>query len=274
MLFDSWRLQLSTIDPDAHTWQTCRRVVQRLIKQYEWKLAKEEDLVEQVLESAVPDASSAELEKLTLRTYAIVLHEACRQTVNFKRQEQAYLEVHRYLFRLAYKMWPGLDEDVLEDVVQGALCRVFEQLNLDKCKKPAAYFHYVKLLLLWTARDELRQLSRRRTETPLQQEDDSEPGQQILDSIPDDWSSTDPQWQASYCEQWEVLAVAIHRLSSTRMHEVILGKFFEGLKDQEIGDRLGVTANYVRVIRHEAMTLLRKDEHLRGYFKGTESEEG
>jgi RNA polymerase sigma factor (sigma-70 family) len=263
---------LSTIDPDANTRQTCRRVVQRLIRQHEWKLAKEDDLIERVLESTMPEASSAELEKLTLRAYAIVLHEACRQTANFKRQEQAYLEVHRYLFRLAYKMWPGLDEDVFEDIVQGALCHLFEQLNLDKCKQPAAYFHYLKLLLLWAARDELRQLSRRKTETSLEQEDSSEPELQILDSIPDDRSLTDPQWQTSYREQWEVLAVAIQRLPDARMREVILGKFFGGLKDQEIGDRLGVTANYVRVIRHEAMTLLRKDEHLRGYFKGADSE--
>jgi DNA-directed RNA polymerase specialized sigma24 family protein len=71
-----------------------------------------------------------------------------------------------------------------------------------------------------------------------------------------------------------MLLEAIQRLPNDLMRKAVLLKYFGGLGDTEIGERLGITANYVRVLRHRGIRLLQEDERLTEYLYGTNNEEG
>jgi DNA-directed RNA polymerase specialized sigma24 family protein len=74
------------------------------------------------------------------------------------------------------------------------------------------------------------------------------------------------QARLSQIEHLQVLVAAINRLPNEREQKVILGKFFEGLSDQEIAVRLGIKAGHVRKLRHTGLNRLRQDQQLQDYF--------
>jgi DNA-directed RNA polymerase specialized sigma24 family protein len=67
---------------------------------------------------------------------------------------------------------------------------------------------------------------------------------------------------------------AIQRLPNDLMRKTVLLKYLEGLSDTEIGEHLGITANYVRVLRYRGIRLLQEDECLTEYLHGMNGEEG
>lgn len=228
--------------------QTCRHIVRALTRRYSWALLPDEELVEAVVRLAEPGASAADLRRRALHHYTVILYEACRQTENPDRRERAYHELFRYLFRIAYNRWP----DLAEDVTQRALLLIYEQM--DRCRNPGTFLAFA-LCKLQHAFEQERQAR-----------DDRRPRRGVgQSSVEEDRAG--PGSRLEQEERLQVLVEAIQRLPDRRQRKVILLRFFGGLSDEEIGARLGITANNVRVLRHRGLARLRNDEQLREYFE-------
>jgi RNA polymerase sigma factor (sigma-70 family) len=86
----------------------------------------------------------------------------------------------------------------------------------------------------------------------------------LEECIPDD-IPTDQAMLVARLERQDrcrALMAAIQRLADERQRQVILLRFLGGLNDAEIGERLGIMAGYVRVLRHRGIRRLQKDESL------------
>ena len=226
------------IDPTLQL--ACRRAVRTLIERHDWVLPREDDLVQWVLDSIGAGEPPNNLERVV---YSVALYEACRQTADPGRRERAFLELHRSLFRTAYRRWPEL----AEDATQRALILVFEQM--DRCQGPVTFlgFAFFKLLQGFTA--EWRAIKRNPPPPP--------PPPPI------------PPLSQPGLEQQEALHIlieAIRRLPDRREQQTILFKFLEGLSDEAIGARLQLTVGHVRTLRHRGITRLRSDKWLADYF--------
>ena len=235
-------------NPPGHTNETaCRRVVQELIEKYAWALLQEDELVELVLSSVSPDASQAELNRLTRHHYTIILYEACRQDQDLPRRERAYRELFRYLYRAAYNRWPEL----AEDATQRALALVYEQI--DHCRDTGTFLAFA----LWKLRHAFQQELRARSDDwPAEEIDrNAEIGQSTAQS------------HLGQKERLRALVEAIQRLHDERKSKTILLRYLGGLSDEEIGVRLGITVGNVRVLRHRGLAQLREDEQLKEYFE-------
>ncbi len=241
---------------DAAYRMTCRRVVQALIEKHDWALLHEDDLLESVLGSTQSEVSPTDLERKTRHHYTIALYEACRQAKDRDRRERGYHEMFRYLLRVAYNRWPEL----AEDATQRAMVLVYEQI--DRCRNPGAFLAFAFYKLRQAFKQEQRA---RGKELPLKEViQNSTKSERTILSL-----------QLDQEELCQVLLEAIKRLLKDLVQKVIILKFFGGLSDAEISERLGITAGYVRVLRHRGIKRLRKDEHLRDYFnfEGANSEE-
>jgi len=225
----------------------CRRIVRDLIAKYEWTLLEEDELIELVMNSN-PEISPTKVERLAKHYHSITLYEACRQSENLDRREQGYRELHRLLFHIAYNRWPEL----AEDTTQRTLLLVYEQI--DRCQHPGTFLAF--------ALNKLRHA--------LKQEHQASKREQILDEASQDkigrkQAASGPDLEEK--ETCHVLLDAIKRLAKDHEQQVVLLKYYGGLSDEEMAERLGITVNYVRVLRHRAKIKLRQDEGLRDYVQ-------
>jgi RNA polymerase sigma factor (sigma-70 family) len=239
------RADSSDIDDVAFR-HVCQQTIRMLIEKHGWLLLGEDDLLDLLLRSPQSPGSPADLERLVKGHYIRALYEACRQTADPERCEQGYRELSRYLYRAASNRWP----DMAEDITQQALLLVYQQI--DRCHEPTTFLAF--------ALNKLRGVvsQNRRFASPGSSWEEA---QQVAD--PDLVASDETQQEKQ--EQLEVLLDAIQRLPNKQQQPIIL-KFFEGLSDEEISKRLGLTVSNVRVLRHRALLQLREDEPLRAYF--------
>jgi RNA polymerase sigma factor (sigma-70 family) len=233
----------------------CRRIVRALVKKYDWALLSEDELVEWVLGSIQSEVAPAEVERLAKHRYTMALYEACRQAEHQDRCERGYHELFRFLFRAAHNRWPEL----AEDATQRALLLVYEQI--DRCRNPGTFLAFALYKLQHAFQQEQRARGKERSLGRMIGQSSIEGDRAALPS------RLDQQ------ERCQVLLDAIRRLPKDLAQKAILLKFFGGLGDAEISERLGITAGYVRVLRHRGIARLRKDKRLRGYIKGANSEE-
>jgi RNA polymerase sigma factor (sigma-70 family) len=245
-VFGFRRFHLSVADPDGITRNACQRIVRELIKQYEWQIISEDALVEWVLGSIKATITRAEVERLAKTCYAIALYEACKQSDDPVKRDRGYRELHRFLFRSAYKRWPGLERGVLEDGVQRALLLVYQQI--ESCRSPASFLGFASAKLRQAMTEEFR---RRQREMPVDPDD----------IIPEPTQSSSSQVQIEREECRQALHVALGGLPE-REQRAIVQKLL-GFSDQEIADELGITANNVRVLRNRTIKRLRADPRLR-----------
>jgi RNA polymerase sigma factor (sigma-70 family) len=232
----------------------CRRIVRDLIRKYEWALLSEDELVGLVLGSIESGVSPSEVKRLARHHYTIATYEACRQAKDSDRHEQGYRELFRYLFRAAYNRWPEL----AEDATQRALILVYEQI--DRCRNPGTFLAFA----LGKLRHAFKQEQRARgKEVPLKETGRSSSGR----------GRAEARTHLDHQERCQVLLDAVKRLPNDLERKPILLKFIGGLSDAEIGERLGITANYARVLRHRGIRRLRQDKRLKDYFERTNGEE-
>lgn len=230
--------------------EVCRQVVRTLIKKYEWGLLSEDNLVTAIQHlSAETDAKL--LEKRTTTHYMTTLYEACRQNTDLPLREKAYAELFVILNRLAEaKNWPELKDEA----VQRALQLIYEKI--EQCRNPAAFLSFTAYKL-WQGY------------TDAQRERDKNPDIALANELPDPINLEVKMYEE---EGIRFLLTAINGLSNQRQKEAILLKFFQGLSDKEIAERLKITSNYVRRLRHDGITKLRQNKHLRDYFTNNEDE--
>lgn len=225
--------------------QLCAPVVRRLCEAYGWAILSEEALTARVLALAPPDAPPSALEQLARDQYNRALWEACREGADPERREAAYAELQRYLYRAAYNRRPEL----AEECVQRALELVFAQV--ERCREPGAFLTF--------ALDKLRHA--------LKEEGARVERLAPADQGPEPCTAPDAVAVAAELhERAATLLAAVARLRDPRQRHVVLLKFYAGLDDQSIGDRLGITPNFVRVLRHRALTVLRADPALAAWL--------
>lgn len=239
--------------------QSYQQVVQALITRYGWGLLKADELAERILSSVDIKPTPVTLEEQARRCYAAVLFEACRQDEDDQRQNLAYTEVHRFLFRAAYSRWQDLPQDTVEDIAQQALVLVYQQI--DRCSSPQTFLAFAS----WKLRQAAKTVFRARSAGVVLEED-------VFINMPDTSKPADPQQELEQKERIQALLDAIERLPDERSKKVILLKFL-GYSDTDIGEQLGITANHVRVLRNHAKKLLKQDEILRQQAEAN-SEEG
>jgi len=223
-----------------------------MMVKYSWGLVSEGALVGRVL-SLVPESGSrSKLRTLALQEYTLILYEACRQSVDDQRKEQAFAELYRFIYRTAIRKWP----ETAEDLTQQALLLVCEQI--ENCRNPGAFLKFVLFKLRQAETQHTRVLEKNRAE---KQEDRDWQGS-------DERHTPSPHWQTTQREQLRILLQAISQIPDTRKQEVIILKYFMGLSDKEIAARMGITTNNVRVLRNRGIGRLKQDGDLVAYFKG------
>lgn len=240
------------VDVDEAVCLLCRRIVQAMVKEYDWALIPQDDLIERVLDATLLPGSPVDavdarcIERQAKRQYTMILYEACRQENDLNRREQGYAELSRFLFRVAYNRWPELAEDAM----QRALLLVYEQI--DRCQSPDTFlkFAFYKLRQAITDEARSRQKDQRGDETFL----------------PVESSQTTPIAHLEEQECRQLLLEAVMSLPKEPERQVILLKFFGGLSDMEIGERLGITTGNVRVLRHRGLARLQKDGRLQAMW--------
>ena len=178
----------------------------------------------------------------------VALHEACHKVEDEARCERGYLELHRFLFRVACSRWP----DMARIVTQRALVLVFEQIG--RCQSPDTFGAFALNKLRQAFKDELRY---RGKDAPRKKT--NHVGTQGA------WSTL--QSQLANQESLRELIAAIRRLDRRRQQQVILFKFLGGLSDDAIANRLDIEVGNVRVIRCRGLKQLREDEQLKHYFE-------
>jgi len=235
--------------------QVCRRSVQTLIEKNDWALLTPDELVEWVLGATQPDASPTTIRRLAINHYTVVLYQACRQVKDPDRRERAYYELHRFLYRVAYKHW----SELADDAAQRALLLVFEQI--DRCREPGAFLAFALYKLRHAFQLERRQRARHDTELPDSGNLENWPT--LLDRLRQDESNVagvaEIESQLEQQQRLHTVLDALQRLPDNRKRQTIYLKFYREWSDEDIGARLGITPNHVRVLRNRGLEWLRKE---------------
>jgi RNA polymerase sigma factor (sigma-70 family) len=221
----------------------CRDAIQMLIAKYGWSLPSENELVEPVLQTMRTEGAPSDLEQAIKHQYMLTLYQACRQTTDIDRRKRAYADLGRYLYRAAYNRWP----DIAEEVAHRALVLTCEKI--DECKTPGAILTFA----LWQARRAVQEIARlRQKEVSIEQMAE---GGQDLAQLPPEL----PQFDQDCLR---LLLDAMRRLPE-RQRLVIVFKYFEGVSDDDISQRTGLSVSNVRVLRNRGIGRLRQDQQLR-----------
>ena len=191
--------------------------------------------------------SADELTYIARGCYGALLYRACCAGDDPARQNQAFHEIHQYLFRLAKKQRPA----VAEEAAQQALVAIHAKRA--RCEKPEAFHQFIYFEL----RSVLRAMDRK---LPL--------ATQVLDSDITDLAESaavdrTATLSAEQLAFWECMEAALHRLANVQMRTVVIGTYHWGWTNEEIAAELGIADGYVNVLRHRALAKLRTDQELR-----------
>ncbi|MCG8351757.1 MAG: sigma-70 family RNA polymerase sigma factor [Chloroflexales bacterium] len=237
---------------DSDLRSTCQRTVDVLITRYAWTLLPAADLVELVLGSLQRTVMPHNLEQFIVTHYTLALYEACRQTADPDRRERGYVDLFRYLYRIAYNRWP----DLAEEATQSALTLIYEQI--DRCHSPTAFLRFALFKLLQAAKELRRRSYKDRVLASLDQVSTVE---QLLPAEEQDGLDL----QLLDQERRQILLDILAQLPD-RLRKVIALKYFAELSDQAIGESLKITVNHVRVLRWQGIQQLRRNTYLCAYF--------
>lgn len=233
---------------------TLRSAVQKLMSAYGWKLVDVETLCQSVWSSTPADPDLPSWESKITYAYASVLYQACQSQAETRQREQAYTELHRYLYAAACKSYPDLSPI---DLAQDAIRLVCQQI--ERCHTPSAFYTFAFNKLRQVAKEARRrhQGQGREVELTTIEEQTGEIGQQ----------PTTPFEEIAQRERTEAVINALKSLSDWRQRAAVEAKYFNALSDEEIGKQLGVTAQHVRVLRTRALQQLRSRQELKQYLE-------
>jgi len=209
--------------------------VRRLMNDFSWRLLSEEEFVSRCV-STLAEKPAMKPIQACQNVYSRVLYEACRDV---NRQEQAYLELHYYLYRIARsRRW-----NVAEDATQGALLLIFE--HIQACRNPETFLRFAQFKLLQAIKTMNRRLGRE--EEPL------------VDDLPRPPSETQIPFDDDTENLWNCIRQiwAAHPRARNQLRAV-LWKYFDELSDEEIARRINKTPAQVQVLRSRGLEKLRR----------------
>ncbi|MBL7182908.1 MAG: sigma-70 family RNA polymerase sigma factor [Anaerolineae bacterium] len=221
---------------EGDTAALCQAAVRQLVGEFNWRLLSEEELVARAVETLAEKPQMTPTQACQ-NVYSRVLYDACQDA---HRQEQAYCELHYYLYRIACGRCPS---DLVEDATQQALLLIFAQI--DTCRKPGAFLRFAQLKLLQAIKTVQRRHGWGR-ETLV---DDllwisSEGPMPTDDRVEDLWDCIRHIWEK-------------HPRARNQLRAV-LWKYFDGLSDEEIAAWLKKRPADVHVLRSRGLKKLRR----------------
>lgn len=220
---------------ERDTASLCQVAVSRLAGDFNWRLLSEDEFVVRAVETLAEKPAMTPLQACQ-NVYSLVLYDACQDV---RRQEQAYGELHYYLYRIACNR----RSDLAEDATQEALVLIFEQIGT--CRHPGAFLRFAQFKLLQAIKIADRRLGHEK--------------ETLVDDFP--WTSSEGPMPND--DQIEHLRDCIRQVwekhpRARAQLRAVLWKYFDGQSDEEIAARLKKTPAQVHVLRSRGMKKLRQ----------------
>lgn len=127
----------------------CRAGVMAVLQQNDWRLLAADQLTICV-EEALHSGTFADARKAAVHVYCHTLFAACRGDEGPQRQERAFAELQRYLYRLSFRLAPELPPDARQELIGDAVLRIWQRFP--SYRKPGAFLAIVALELRSTLR--------------------------------------------------------------------------------------------------------------------------
>lgn len=245
---------------------------QRLAAQFGWRLLAISDWAAAACQIDPAPADDKTARNACLTVYSQALYEACQDK---NRQEQAYGELHRYLWPQAYHR----DPDLAADALQTTLIKIFEVLQApNPTRGPQAdvvFLRFSQIKLLQAIRDERRRRLIGGRVISLDQPvvDNAEQVSTLADLIADESLSQEERIIAdedrATRQRW--LAAAFPRLARMvveslqklwtnrrkRQITVVVYTYFGQVDDDAIAARLHTTRKNVQPLRSRGLDKIR-----------------
>ena len=113
----------------------CRATVASVLARHNWQLLTADEFLDRVI-ACVQRGEVADPWAAAINVYCHCLYHACRCDEGEERQEQAFRELHRYLYKLSFHKIRDISDDQRRACVNDALARIWEHLPL--YRKPGA----------------------------------------------------------------------------------------------------------------------------------------
>jgi RNA polymerase sigma factor (sigma-70 family) len=232
----------------------CEFAAQQILSRYGWTFVTEAELGRRIARRLVITEEPAPLMVVAHACAAELLYHACRAVDEPQRIEQGYAELYHYLDRIARRRWPERGSDI----VQHAIELIFQQV--ERCRAPSSFLAFARYKLLHAAKAD------QGTRAPAISLEDAAVSAQLA-------AGADVVAEVIGMAELEELVLAIQRLPDPRQRTVVLSKYFLQQSDHTIATGLGITPQYVAVLRGRALRRLREDLRLRRFFLHTDPSE-
>lgn len=114
----------------------CREVAASVLKQHRWGLLTHEELAQEMM-SVLDSGIMAEPRRAAMYVYSLRLYAACSGQAGSDRQNQAFLELSRYLYQISFHEHITLAPDLRQEAINESLLRIWRRL--DQCRKHGAF---------------------------------------------------------------------------------------------------------------------------------------
>lgn len=243
----------------------CLMAAQQLAGRFDWHLLSAEDWAGQAV-GICAAATEKDAFQACLNVYSRALYDACRNLRDAPRQEQAYTELHYYLFQKARRLCP---DDLMEDAAQAALALVFDKIG--QCRDPSRF-------LLWAwywLRDAIKSLSKpykHEVPMPNKTNDDSGGADGWDNDLQDDAAWIVDEFARLFDESQIVddlrdciTQILQQQPGARRQMCALLWKYFDEYGAQKIAAILETTVGAVYRLRNSALRKLRECLERKGH---------
>lgn len=234
--------------------EQCRSAIHSLLARHEWQLLDQETFVQRALR-LLADDSAADAPRAATHIYCHALYTACSGAEGPERQNLAYTELFRYLYESARRR----SHDQAAEIAQLAIERIF--VSFDRCYQPGTFLAFAFQHL----RDAARSLQRQEQRQPQSLDAPTSSGQESLGAQIADQHQPELSVKLIADELRQRFQDTLARFLRThpRAAQQIAAlqlKYIDGLDDDIIGQRLGVSVNNVYVLRSRAIKRLQSDQ--------------
>lgn len=253
--------------------EQCYRTVLNVLAKRGWQLVRDETGFAEKICAELRQRETTDtpervaIERATIRHYCQVLHGACSESGS-SLQKRAFEELWRYLYPIA--LYKTHNADLAQDLTQQALEKVWKKIS--QCREPGSFLSWATLILINEIREHYRHKGHREeksgesnwveteiVESEMEHSDESEEHSEFSQrrnaSIDDGFS------QAVTDEtQRELFAIIRTCIKNPQQQKILVDSFFNDKGYKEIAEELGITVGNVHVLRHRALSALRKCE--------------